>query len=170
MIKDYIIKQTLGKGTYGIVYKVQKINTNSIYVIKQIPLSGLNQKERNEVEQEAKILHLINSNYVVKYYDSFKENDNLNIVMEYCDGGDLNDFLLEKKRLGKPLEEPLIWKIFIKIAIGLADIHNLKILHRDLKTLNIFLKQSLDIKIGDLGVAKVLAKNSFARTVIGTPY
>ena len=170
MIKDYIIKQTLGKGTYGIVYKVQKINTNSIYVIKQIPLSGLNQKERNEVEQEAKILHLINSNYVVKYYDSFKENDNLNIVMEYCDGGDLNDFLIEKKNLGKPLDEPLIWKIFIKIAIGLADIHNLKILHRDLKTLNIFLKQSLDIKIGDLGVAKVLAKNNFARTVIGTPY
>ena len=170
MIKDYIIKQTLGKGTYGIVYKVQKLNTNSIYVIKQIPLSGLSEKERNEVEQEAKILHLINSNYVVKYYDSFKENDNLNIVMEYCDGGDLNDFLIEKKKLGQPLEEPFIWKIFIKITIGLADIHKLKILHRDLKTLNIFLKQNFDIKIGDLGVAKVLSKNNFARTVIGTPY
>ena len=170
MIKDYIIKQTLGKGTYGIVYKVQKLNTNSIYVIKQIPLSGLSEKERNEVEQEAKILHSINSNYVVKYYDSFKENDNLNIVMEYCDGGDLNDFLIEKKKLGQPLEEPFIWKIFIKITIGLADIHKLKILHRDLKTLNIFLKQNFDIKIGDLGVAKVLSKNNFARTVIGTPY
>ena len=170
MIKDYIIKQTLGKGTYGIVYKVQKINTNSVYVIKQIPLSGLSEKERNEVEQEAKILHSINSNYVVKYYDSFKENDNLNIVMEYCDGGDLNDFLIEKKKFGQSLEESLIWKIFIKITIGLADIHKLKILHRDLKTLNIFLKQNLDIKIGDLGVAKVLSKNNFARTVIGTPY
>ena len=170
MIKDYIIKQTLGKGTYGIVYKVQKINTNSVYVIKQIPLSGLSEKERNEVEQEAKILHLINSNYVVKYYDSFKENENLNIVMEYCDGGDLNDFLIEKKKFGQPLEEPFIWKIFIKITIGLADIHKLKILHRDLKTLNIFLKQNFDIKIGDLGVAKVLSKNNFARTVIGTPY
>ena len=170
MIKDYIIKQTLGKGTYGIVYKVQKINTNSVYVIKQIPLSGLSEKERNEVEQEAKILHSINSNYVVKYYDSFKENENLNIVMEYCDGGDLNDFLIEKKKFGQPLEEPFIWKIFIKITIGLADIHKLKILHRDLKTLNIFLKQNFDIKIGDLGVAKVLSKNNFARTVIGTPY
>ena len=170
MIKDYIIKQTLGKGTYGLVYKVQKINSNSVYVIKQIPLSGLSEKERNEVEQEAKILHSINSNYVVKYYDSFKENDNLNIVMEYCDGGDLNGFLIEKKKFGKPLDESLIWKIFIKITIGLADIHRLKILHRDLKTLNIFLKQNLDIKIGDLGVAKVLSKNNFAKTVIGTPY
>ena len=90
--------------------------------------------------------------------------------MEYCDGGDLNDFLIEKKKLGQPLEEPFIWKIFIKITIGLADIHKLKILHRDLKTLNIFLKQNFDIKIGDLGVAKVLSKNNFARTVIGTPY
>ena len=49
--------------------------------------------------------------------DSFKENNNINIVMEYCDGGDLNDFLNEKKEIGKPLEEDLIWKIFINYRI-----------------------------------------------------
>ena len=170
MIKDYIIKQTLGKGAYGIVYKVQKKDTNNIYVIKQIPLAGLTSAEKEEVEQEAKILSSINSDFVVKYYDSFKEKNNINIVMEYCDGGDLNDFIIKKKNNGKLLEENLIWKIFIKITIGLSDIHRMKILHRDLKTLNIFLKKDLDIKIGDLGVAKVLSKNSFAKTVIGTPY
>ena len=170
MIKDYIIKETLGKGSYGVVYKVQKKNTNNIYVIKQISLNGLSTKEINEVNQEGKILSLINSDFVVKYYDCFKENDNINIVMEYCDGGDLNDFLNEKKKYGKLLEENLIWQIFIKITIGLADIHKMKILHRDLKTLNIFLKKNLEIKIGDLGVAKILLKNSFAKTVIGTPY
>ena len=170
MIRDYIIKETLGKGAYGVVYKVEKKNTNNIYVIKQISLKGLTTKEINEVNQEAKILNLINSDFVVKYYDSFKENNNINIVMEYCDGGDLNDFLIEKKEIGKLLEEDLIWKIFIKITIGLADIHKIKILHRDLKTLNIFLKKDLQIKIGDLGVAKILLKNSFAKTIIGTPY
>ena len=46
----------------------------------------------------------------------------------------------------------------------------MKILHRDLKTLNIFLKNGFQVKIGDLGVAKILLKNSFAKTVIGTPF
>ena len=49
------------------------------------------------MNQESKILNLINSDFVVKYYDSFKEKNNINIVMEFCDGGDLNDFLNEKK-------------------------------------------------------------------------
>ena len=168
MIKDYIIKETLGKGSYGVVYKVQKKNTNNIYVIKQISLNGLSTKEINEVNQEGKILSLINSDFVVKYYDCFKEKDKINILMEFCDGGDLNDFLNEKKKYGKLLEENLIWIIFIKITIGLADIHKIKILHRDLKILNIFLKKNLETKIGDLGVAKILSKNSFAKTVIGT--
>ena len=170
MIKNYIIKETLGKGAYGIVYKVQKKGTSDIYVIKQISLEGLTEKEKEEVKQEAFILSSIKSDFVVKYYDSFLDNDNINIVMEYCDGGDLNDFILEKKNIGTFLEEKLIWNLFLKIAIGLADIHKMKILHRDLKTLNIFLKHGLDVKIGDLGVAKVLSKNSFANTVIGTPY
>ena len=170
MIKEYIIKETLGKGTYGIVYKVQKMNTNEIYVIKQIPLRGLSQKEIDEVKQEAKILSSINSDFVVKYYDSFEENEIIYIVMEYCDEGDLNDFIIKKKANNILIEEYLIWNLFIKITIGLAQLHQMKILHRDLKTLNIFLKNGFQIKIGDLGVAKILLKNSFAKTLIGTPF
>jgi NIMA (never in mitosis gene a)-related kinase len=167
---EYIIQKTLGKGSYGIVYKVQKQNTNEIYVLKKIPLKGLSEKEISEVRQEAKILSSINSDFVVKYFDSFEENNNINIVMEYCDKGDLNDFILRKKEENKLIEEAIIWNLFIKITIGLAHIHKMKILHRDLKTMNIFLKDEFQVKIGDLGVAKILLKNSFAKTLIGTPY
>ena len=170
MIREYIIQKTLGKGSYGIVYKVQKQNTNEIYVLKKIPLKGLSEKEISEVRQEAKILSSINSDFVVKYFDSFEENNNINIVMEYCDKGDLNDFILRKKEENKLIEEAIIWNLFIKITIGLAHIHKMKILHRDLKTMNIFLKDEFQVKIGDLGVAKILLKNSFAKTLIGTPY
>jgi NIMA (never in mitosis gene a)-related kinase len=90
--------------------------------------------------------------------------------MEYCDKGDLNDFILRKKEENKLIEEAIIWNLFIKITIGLAHIHKMKILHRDLKTMNIFLKDEFQVKIGDLGVAKILLKNSFAKTLIGTPY
>ena len=167
MIKNYQILEKIGKGTFGIVYKVKRINDPLIYVIKQISLNGLSEAQINQVKMEAKLLSLIKSNYVVKYYESFLEGEDLNIVMEYCDNGDLCKFLSEQK---KPLKEDLIWKIFIKITLGLTTIHKMKILHRDLKTLNIFLKKDMEIKIGDLGVAKELNQASFASTLIGTPY
>ena len=170
MIRDYKIEKQLGKGSYGVVFKVTKKNDKNIYVIKQIPLAGLAEKQISEVKLEAKILSSIKSKYVVKYYDSFEEKNNLNIVMEYCDGGDLNDYIESQKKTGHLLKESIIWKFFIKITIGIADIHKLKILHRDLKTLNIFLMKDLEVRVGDLGVAKVLTQTSFAKTFIGTPY
>ena len=170
IIKDYIIISTLGKGSYGIVYKVKKKNDNNIYVLKQIPFDNLTHKQKSEVKQEAKILSLINSIYVVKYYESFEENNCLNIVMEYCDGGDLLKFLEKNKKTNILLKKELVWKLFLQIAIGLASIHNQKILHRDLKSSNIFLTKNLEVKIGDLGVAKLLIHTKFAKTFIGTPY
>ena len=133
-IGDYIIISKLGTGSYGIVYKVKKKNKNNIYVIKQISFDNLSSKQIFEVKQEAKILSSINSIYVVKYYDSFEENNCLNIVMEYCDGGDLSAFLNNNKKTKILLKEDLVWTLFLKITIGLAAIHNLKILHRDIKT------------------------------------
>ena len=167
MIGNYKIIEKIGKGSFGIVYKAKRINEPLIYVIKQISLNGLTDFQINQVKTEAKILSLIKSNYVVKYYDSFFENGDLNIVMEYCDNGDLCNYLNKQKQ---PLKEDLIWQIFIKITLGLTAIHKMKILHRDLKTLNIFLKKDMEIKIGDLGVAKELNQASFASTIIGTPY
>ena len=170
MIKDYIIKERLGVGAFGIVYKVLKQTNNNIYVIKQVPLFGLSPKQISDVKLEAKILSSIKSIFIVRYYDSFEENNYLNIVMEYCDGGDLNQFIEKNKELNKLLDEELIWKFFLKITIGLATLHKSKILHRDLKSLNIFLTKELDIKIGDFGVAKILTQTGFAKTIIGTPY
>ena len=87
MIKDYIIKERLGIGAFGVVYKVLKKSDNHIYVIKQIPLVGLTLQQINDAKLEARILSLVRSNYIVRYYESFEEENNLNIVMEYCDGG-----------------------------------------------------------------------------------
>ena len=168
--KNYIIEKELGKGTYGIVYKARSKNDNNIYVIKQISLTGLTKDQKNEVKQESEILKKIKSKYVVKYYDSFEEEDKLNIVMEYCECGDLSEFIDSQEKTKVLLKEDEIWKFFIKITLGLADIHKLKILHRDLKSLNIFLKQGKDVRVGDLGVAKVLNQTFFAKTFIGTPY
>ena len=170
MIKDYIIKTRLGVGSYGTVYKVCKKTTGKIYVIKQISLLGLTEKEILEYKSEAKLLSSIKSNYVVKYFDSFIDNHNLNILMEYCDGGDLYQYLEKNKKKKIKLKEKTIWQIFIQMLIGLNSFHKKKILHRDIKSQNIFLTKNLDIKIGDLGVSKKLIQTNFAKTFIGTPY
>ena len=170
LIKDYKIIRILGKGSYASAYLVTKelSGINQSYVIKQIPLEDLSPSEKEEVKTEAKLLSQIKSDFVVKYYESFEENNFLNIVMEYCELGDLEHLL--KQRNNIPLNDNFIWKLFIQIVIGLADLHNMKILHRDLKTSNIFLTKNYDVKIGDLGVAKKLSNNDFTKTVIGTPY
>lgn len=90
--------------------------------------------------------------------------------MEYCDAGDLSQYLNINQQLGKILPEEKIWKFFIQICLGLAHIHGRSILHRDIKSMNMFLTKDDKVKIGDLGVAKVLMQTQFAKTFVGTPY
>ncbi len=148
-IKDYEIEKELGKGTYGYIYLVTKISSGikNYYVIKQMNLEGLSIEEKKSFKNEATILSKIKSEFVVKFIESFEENNFFNIVIEYCEGGDLEQFLSKRKKI--PLNDNLIWKLFIQIVIGLSEIHKMNILHRDIKTKNIFLTKNNDIKIGD---------------------
>lgn len=89
--------------------------------------------------------------------------------MEYCENGDLGKYL--KKQMNRPLEEKKIWKFFIEMCLGLRYLHQNKILHRDIKTTNMFLGKEDKIKVGDLGVAKLLNQTqNMAHTIVGTPY
>lgn len=169
-IHGYEIKQQIGTGSYGVVYKVQK--DNKVYVLKQIPINPNSTiSQIDSVKNEAKILSSLKSKYVVEYYDSFEENNCLNIIMEYCEGGDLGTYIsnYQKMNSNTSLNEDFIWKVFIQICFGLYDIHKQNILHRDLKSLNIFLTKQFQVKIGDLGVARVLQNTQYASTFIGTP-
>ena len=170
MINDYEIVKELGNGTDTHIFLVTKNSSDNknYYVIKQINLEGLSLEEKKFFKNEANILSKIKSEYVVKFIEDFEENNCYNIVMEYYEGGDLQKFLEERKKI--PLNDNFIWKLFIQIVIGLGEIHNMNILHRDLKTPNIFLTKNNDIRIGDLGIAKQLLRFRFTNTVIGTPY
>jgi NIMA (never in mitosis gene a)-related kinase len=171
VIRDYIIREKLGIGSYGVVYKVIKKTDKQVCVLKQISLYSMTKPQIEEVKNEANILASINNSYIVKYYDSFVESNNLNIIMEYCDGGDLSNYLHIQNKTGKNMNEDKIWKFFIQICLGITYIHKKNILHRDLKSLNIFLTRDEKVRIGDLGVAKVLSNTThMARTFVGTPY
>jgi len=141
-IGPYTVLGKIGEGSYGIVYKVSmsKSDPTKVCVLKQISLKGLKEKEKEDFKNESKILKSLNSKYVVKYFDSFEEDNNLNIVMEFCDSGDLCKFLDYHRLNKKPLSEDLIWNFFLKIALGLGYIHKKNILHRDLKNIKYIFK------------------------------
>ena len=86
-------------------------------MLKQIDTSKMSSQMRKEAVHEATILSKINSPYIVKYYDSFTEKSNINIIMEYCENGDLGLHL--KRQMGKSLSEQLIWRFFLEMSLGL---------------------------------------------------
>ena len=128
-----------------------------------------NKEEIKAIQNEAKILSSIDSEYIVKYYDSFSDNESFNIVMEYCDGLDLRKYINEHKETNKLIEKDLIYHIISDICKGLKEIHSKKLIHRDLKPDNLFLTGDLKVKIGDFGIAKQLNNiNEYAKTKAGT--
>lgn len=90
--------------------------------------------------------------------------------MEYCDGGDLSERISEAADTNSPFDEDQILDWFVQIALALKHIHDMNILHRDLKTQNVFLTKENRIKLGDFGISKILNSDTdFAKTAIGTP-
>ena len=90
--------------------------------------------------------------------------------MEYADGGDLYEKIVQHKNKKTKFSEVDIWEIFIQIVKGLRYLHELKILHRDLKCANVFLNVDGTVKLGDLNVSKVAKQSGLAETQTGTPY
>ena len=91
--------------------------------------------------------------------------------MEYCENGDLSKIILNKKEKNMLFSENEIINIFYGICKGLEYLHKNKIIHRDLKTMNIFLTKNNHIKIGDFGVSKILTNNNiYVYTNVGTSY
>ena len=170
-MNDFQILQKLGEGAYSTVYKVKRLVDNNIYALKKVKLLNLSDKEKSNALNEVRILASVKSNYVISYKEAFfdEKDSTLGIVMEYADKGDLYQRIIEHKKTAKFFEESEIWKIFIQLVKGLKALHDLKILHRDLKSANVFLLSDGTAKLGDLNVSKV-ARRGLGYTQTGTPY
>ena len=168
---DFQILSKLGEVAYSTVFKVKRIIDNQIYALKKVKLLNLSEKEKENSLNEVRILASVKSNFVVSYKEAFfDEKDNtLCIVMEFADRGDLYQQIVAHKKTAKFFEESDICRIFIQLVKGLKALHDLKILHRDMKSANVFLFSNGCAKLGDLNVSKV-ARRGLGYTQTGTPY
>mmetsp|Transcript_1929 Transcript_1929/g.4556 ORF Transcript_1929/g.4556 Transcript_1929/m.4556 type:complete len:517 (+) Transcript_1929:1319-2869(+) len=169
LLKWFKVLRFLGKGSYGSVYKVKRISDEKVYAVKETDVKAMSQTERQEAVNEIRLLASVSHPNIVEYNEAFLDGNKLCIVMEYATAGDLAGLIKKQKHSRKPFDELQVWKYFIQIARGISALHEMRVLHRDIKPGNIFVGDDEVLKIGDLGIAKLL-KGSMAKTQIGTPH
>ncbi|KAH0620491.1 hypothetical protein JD844_021009 [Phrynosoma platyrhinos] len=161
--------RVLGRGAFGEATLYRRTEDDSLVVWKEVDLTRLSEKERRDALNEIVILALLQHDNIIAYYNHFMDNNTLLIELEYCNGGNLYDKILRQK--DKLFEEEMVLWYLFQIVSAVSCIHREGILHRDIKTLNIFLTKVNLIKLGDYGLAKKLnSEYSMAETLVGTPY
>jgi len=169
----------LGRGQYGTVHLVRRESTGDLTVAKLVFLDDLSDRDRALTLQEVEVLKRLQHPNVVRFHESWRhrtggpdDSEVLVNCMEYCAGGDLRMYLETFARGGGHLPEDVVLSLFRQMLAGLHYMHSQKILHRDLKTSNVFLDgERRVVKIGDLGIARVLENTAaVALTTLGTPY
>ena len=171
-LEDFNIEKVIGKGSFGSVYLVTRKADQKKYALKTVYIEKLNKKEQENSVNEVRLLASISHPNVIGYKEAFldEKNNTLNIIMEYADDGDLQAKINKKRKEQKYFNENLIWLYSIQMIEGLKALHNKKIMHRDLKSANIFLiKDEHQCKLGDMNVSKVI-KDKVLTTQTGTPY
>ncbi|XP_035249827.1 serine/threonine-protein kinase Nek5-like isoform X2 [Anguilla anguilla] len=168
---NYAIVRKIGEGSFGKAFLVTaKDDSSKQCVIKEVTFRKMSAKERDMSRKEAALLSKMKHPNIVAFLKSFEERLNLYIVMEYCDGGDLMKRINMQRGVLFMENQVVDW--FVQICLGLKHIHDRKILHRDIKSQNIFLTNNgMKVKLGDFGTARMLNNTmELARTCIGTPY
>ena len=151
---------------------VKKKEDGKLYTIKSVKIDENSEKEKELFFNELRILVPLTHKNVIWYKEAFydKITKTLNMVIEYVDGGDLSMKIKMAKQKNALFKEIIIWGIFIQILEGINYLHKKYIIHRDLKTSNIFLTKKGAVKIGGLNVGKNIEDIGMALTQIGTPY
>ncbi|XP_048223562.1 myosin-IIIa [Perognathus longimembris pacificus] len=168
------ITETIGKGTYGKVFKVLNKKNGQKAAVKILdPIHDIDE----EIEAEYNILRALSDHpNVVKFYGIYFKKDKLHgdklwLVLELCNGGSVTDLVKGFLRRGERMSEPLIAYILHEALMGLQHLHSNKTIHRDVKGNNILLTTEGGVKLVDFGVSAQLSSTRHRRnTSVGTPF
>lgn len=164
IVDNYVLERKIGHGQFGDVYKGYNKLDNKDIAVKAVKRELLKGKFNELLENEIRVLKTCNNENIMKLYDLKKTSNNFYLVLEYCNEGDLSQYLKERKYL---TEDECV-EILIQILNGFKTLVKNNIMHRDFKLANI-LKHNGNIKIADFGFSKLLGTDNLANTMLGSP-
>ncbi|KAI8385565.1 uncharacterized protein GWK60_J11429 [Nakaseomyces glabratus] len=164
--RDYHRGQFLGEGGFARCFQI-KDDSGKIFAAKTVAkISIKSEKTRKKLLSEIQIHKSMSHTNIVQFIDCFEDNVNVYILLEICPNGSLMELI--KKR--KTITEPEVRFFMTQICGGIQYMHSNRVIHRDLKLGNIFFDEHYNLKIGDFGLAAVLANDRERKfTICGTP-
>ncbi|KAN0052971.1 hypothetical protein ACTA71_012452 [Dictyostelium dimigraforme] len=162
---SFEIQEKLGEGSFGSVYRAVHKSSNTSIAIKEFEIFEANDVE--PISKEIQILKKCNNPYVVSYFGSIMLKDKYWILMDYCSLSSFNDIM---QSIGKTLKEKEIASILQQSLLGLVYLHSKQIIHRDIKSANILLDETGQVKIADFGVSQQIQSTFAKGSIAGTPY
>jgi len=171
--KRYHVGETLGTGAFAVVRHCVDTHTLKEYAVKVIDKKKYMQlsssKRDTSLMDEVRALQECNHPNIIKLHDYVNTDRYLYLVLELVTGGDLFDRIVAQDGKGFPEEDAKY--MFSQLLDAMKYLHQRNIVHRDLKPENILMarKDSLDLRVTDFGLSRVLGEGSFCKTLCGTP-
>ena len=167
---NYRKLELIGKGAGGSVSLVERVTDGEKFALKTISLENLNEEQKRKAGNEVHLLQVLIGPTICRSYETYYDQNNIYIIMEYCEGGSLSHKVKVHSNQGTTFDPELILDWIAQLTLAIMTMHSKKILHRDLKSQNIFLRKN-KTKLGDFGISKELGTMSdYEQTNCGTPY
>ena len=165
-IENFVLETKIGEGQFGEVFRAKELDTGKIFAIKVISKSLYegNKLMRRQLKLETSIMNKMAHPNLMHLHKSFETMRNYYLVLDLCEGGDLEKFMIKNKI--KYFSEKEAIGILKQIRDGFKQLRKMNIMHRDLKLENIFLKNG-NVILGDFGAAKIVKE--MTSTTVGTP-
>lgn len=170
-LAKYVINKPLGQGAAGCVSLYKNVIDGKEYALKSIDTNNMNAKDRKAAHSEVTFLKVLKGPTIIKFHENFSHGNTIFIVMEYCSNGNLDQLIQRRIQSRSSFTTDQILRTLAHLVMAVMAMHNKNILHRDIKTQNIFITENGICKLGDFGISRKL-NNSDAKamTSCGTPY
>ena len=166
--------ELLGRGKFSVVHRTRRREDGRPVALKKVQVFEMGTSERTECMNEIRLLQSMTHPHIIMYLDCVMERNELTVVMELAEHGDLAGLIREAALTGVALTEAAVLRNFTQIADALKYMHERRVMHRDIKPANVFITSVAPtscVKLGDLGVGRYFSsKTDMTHSTVGTPY